>query len=328
MRKVVTGSNSFLPPVCEFSERIALTIFTMASNSFSISELLTFTLLFLYIAIASSISFTCRSFRIICGSNCLSIASTSSLFWTTSSTKLWLETMRIEPIPPKKFCNFSINCACRLCCVKFILRRTRYGNRLLSGRDSRVATIEPSPSRNPATYALENFLLSTSHGIAFMGYIISYPLKVPPLWVGFYLEITLQGDKFYLSPIGGAQALPSPRRHWLGRPLPYQLPDTDEADPKAILNKEKSLLRRDHRVLPNLSTSYSRLSGSYLVITTSSAGCPKYCYRGPPWLACLIHAASVHPELGSNSYYKFRRKTSRTNFHMPQSLSSKSNGTK
>ena len=37
-----------------------------------------------------------------------------------------------------------------------------------------------------------------------------------------------------LSPIGGGQPLSSPRRHWLGRPLPYQLPDTEQADFRAI----------------------------------------------------------------------------------------------
>ena len=38
----------------------------------------------------------------------------------------------------------------------------------------------------------------------------------------------------YLSPIGGGHPLRSPRRHSLGKPLPYQLADTEQADPKAI----------------------------------------------------------------------------------------------
>ena len=37
-----------------------------------------------------------------------------------------------------------------------------------------------------------------------------------------------------LSSIGGEQALTPPKRHCLGRPLPYQLADTEQADPKAI----------------------------------------------------------------------------------------------
>ena len=38
----------------------------------------------------------------------------------------------------------------------------------------------------------------------------------------------------YLSSIDGEQALTPPRRHCLGKPLPYQLADTEQADPKAI----------------------------------------------------------------------------------------------
>ena len=36
-----------------------------------------------------------------------------------------------------------------------------------------------------------------------------------------------------LSPIGGEQALTPPKRHRLGRPLPYQLADTEQAAPRA-----------------------------------------------------------------------------------------------
>ena len=38
----------------------------------------------------------------------------------------------------------------------------------------------------------------------------------------------------YLSTIGGGQALTSPSRHRLGRPLPYQLADSPQAAPQAI----------------------------------------------------------------------------------------------
>ena len=40
--------------------------------------------------------------------------------------------------------------------------------------------------------------------------------------------------QFYLSSIGGGQALTPPTRHSLGKPLPYQLADTTQAFPKAI----------------------------------------------------------------------------------------------
>ena len=36
-----------------------------------------------------------------------------------------------------------------------------------------------------------------------------------------------------LSAIGGGQPLSSPKRHSLGKPLPYQLADTEEAAPGA-----------------------------------------------------------------------------------------------
>ena len=38
----------------------------------------------------------------------------------------------------------------------------------------------------------------------------------------------------YLSSIGGGHPLRSPRRHSLGKPLPYQLADIPQAAPKAI----------------------------------------------------------------------------------------------
>ena len=69
----------------------------------------------------------------------------------------------------------------------------------------------------------------------------------------------------------------------------------------------------DHLVLVHLSMDYSRLRGKFLCITTSFATNFK---RPLIWynlisrnkksvrLACLIHAASVHPELGSNSHWK------------------------
>ena len=48
------------------------------------------------------------------------------------------------------------------------------------------------------------------------------------------MRITPHGDKLYLSTIGGGQPLSSPKRHSLGRPLPYQLADTPQAALEAI----------------------------------------------------------------------------------------------
>ena len=126
--------------------------------------------------------------------------------------------------------------------------------------------------------------------------VLSAFRQIPPLWVGFFMEITLQGDscscsklwsehlfeqtlrkaiwklrrqteKFiwlqersdlwisrweptiifnyrstfvkkdasvYLSSIGGEQALTPPKRRSLGRPLPYQLADTEQALHRAV----------------------------------------------------------------------------------------------
>ena len=63
------------------------------------------------------------------------------------------------------------------------------------------------------------------------------------------------------------------------------------------LLKRKTLLRRDYRELAHLSVGCARLKGKFLPVTTSFATGSE----DPVQLACPIHAASVHPELGSNS---------------------------
>ena len=63
------------------------------------------------------------------------------------------------------------------------------------------------------------------------------------------------------------------------------------------------LLSGEYRGLVRLSADYTRLRGKYLRVTTSFATLPlRSCeLRGIVRLACLIHAASVRPEPGSNS---------------------------
>ena len=109
----------------------------------------------------------------------------------------------------------------------------------------------------------------------------------------------------FLSSIGGGQALTPPKRHSLGKPLPYQQADTPQADPEVcchftppnflaiksihklhhhllmipvtLYNFINKKLGGDYRVLPHLSMGYPRLPGSYLCITTSSAtGVPHF----------------------------------------------------
>ncbi len=98
-----------------------------------------------------------------------------------------------------------------------------------------------------------------------------------------------------LSAIGGGQPLSSPKRHSLGKPLPYQLADAVQAAQRA-----KNLY------------SYETI-GNYLTFRLAMPDSSvRTCVILPRLplslrivrLACLIHAASVHPELGSNSEYK------------------------
>ena len=136
-----------------------------------------------------------------------------------------------------------------------------------------------------------------------------------------------------LSAIVGGHALTPPIRRSLGRPLPHQLADRCRATPPPIL---RSLILRPHAVLPRLSTSYPTEKGMFPAYTHPSAtdfvrstkitnlcfNCLRQIIKNTvvmPWrkqmkriiifvlhtisvrLACLRHAASVHPEPGSNS---------------------------
>ena len=95
-----------------------------------------------------------------------------------------------------------------------------------------------------------------------------------------------------LSSIGGGQALTSPRRLSLGSPLHYQQADIPQAVPKALKLYPEGTIRYYSgflRVMPDFRV---RKPTCYYLVCHGSK---------PIRLACLIHAASVHPELGSNS---------------------------
>ena len=95
-----------------------------------------------------------------------------------------------------------------------------------------------------------------------------------------------------LSSIDGGQALTPPRRHSLGKPLPYQLADIAQADQEAINLYPCGTIKYYlifRLAIPDFSVR------TYVVL--SRLPLP---LRGAR-LACPIHAASVHPELGSNS---------------------------
>ena len=109
------------------------------------------------------------------------------------------------------------------------------------------------------------------------------------------------------SSIVGGHPLRSPTRRRLGRPLPYQLADGTQAPPEA----NKSFR---HRFLNPMTTSgisptfagLSQTSGQVTnaLLTRSPLGHPRTNTKSLVRLACIRHAASVHPEPGSNSPQK------------------------
>ena len=58
--------------------------------------------------------------------------------------------------------------------------------------------------------------------------------------------------------------------------------------------------RQIARYYPSVRTAIPDLRAGYLRITAPFATSPEYCYPGFVRLACLIHAANVHSEPGSN----------------------------
>ena len=94
-------------------------------------------------------------------------------------------------------------------------------------------------------------------------------------------------------------ALTPGRHRRLGEPLPHQLPNTTKARPRAEshLWSQDDAISRHRWELPAVSRGYAQLQGwlpsHYSPLRHSQ---PKLCVR----LACLIHAANVHSEPGSN----------------------------
>ena len=114
-----------------------------------------------------------------------------------------------------------------------------------------------------------------------------------------------------LSSIVADQSLNSAMHHRLGKPLPYQLANQT----------------RVHLVPPQFFTPYHAVLCAYAVLAAISSCCPPVQGRLPTRyspvrhsvspdsirklprnrfvrLACVRHAASVHPEPGSNSHVK------------------------
>ena len=111
------------------------------------------------------------------------------------------------------------------------------------------------------------------------------------------------------SSIVGGHPLRSPNRHSLGRPLPYQQADGTQAPPKA---EQAPLIIRPLILMTTwgISNSFELLSLSLgqvtnALLTRSPLRNSTYCYiELSVRLACIRHAANVHPEPGSNSPQK------------------------
>ena len=102
----------------------------------------------------------------------------------------------------------------------------------------------------------------------------------------------------------GGHALTPPTDHRLGGPLPHQLanrPRTPPEAPKLYLPDHP--IQQAHAVLAAVSSSYpplrGRLSTCYSPVRHSPTGFRRI--RLLVRLACVRHAANVHPEPGSNS---------------------------
>ena len=110
----------------------------------------------------------------------------------------------------------------------------------------------------------------------------------------------------------GGHPLRSPTRRSLGRPLPYQLADGTQAPPEAECPKTVPLIVKAliSTITWGISSPFELLSPSSgqvtnALLTRSPLGFSSYEYKEiPVRLACIKHAASVHPEPGSNSPQK------------------------
>ena len=102
----------------------------------------------------------------------------------------------------------------------------------------------------------------------------------------------------------GGHPLRPPTRRRLGAPLPHQLPDGPQPPPRASKPFPQTPLQR--LSVSGISVRFRTLSRtpgqmSYVLRTRAPLESTRKCF--PVRLACVRHAASVHPEPGSNSPY-------------------------
>ena len=106
----------------------------------------------------------------------------------------------------------------------------------------------------------------------------------------------------------GGHPLRSPTRHRLGEPLPHQLADGTQVPPKA--NSSFSYRFLNPITTCGISSSFELLSHTLgqvtnALLTRSPLRTKVQVHCFSVRLACIRHAASVHPEPGSNSPQKF-----------------------
>ena len=112
----------------------------------------------------------------------------------------------------------------------------------------------------------------------------------------------------------GGHPLRSPTRRRLGRPLPCQLADGTQAPPQADRSFSHALLN---------STATCGISSPFELLSLTSGQVTHALLTRSPLrtlllsvrLACIKHAASVHPEPGSNSPHIFSMFFTRSFMH-------------
>ena len=108
-----------------------------------------------------------------------------------------------------------------------------------------------------------------------------------------------------LSPSVADHPLRSATHRCLGEPLPHQQANAPRAHPQVTAIAAFYLPSRRRKGLSGISSGFPELSRScgqvaHVLLTRSPLGLhPEG--QGPARLACIRHAASVHPEPGSNS---------------------------
>src|SRR5207244_1550623 len=113
-----------------------------------------------------------------------------------------------------------------------------------------------------------------------------------------------------LSPSVAGHPLRSATHRRLGEPLPHQLANAPRAHPQATAEAAFPPQPMRANVLSGISSGFPELSRScgqvaHVLLTRSPLDPPTSPRRdlsaSPARLACIRHAASVHPEPGSNS---------------------------